>query len=148
MQNFIFYDFETSGLSSAFDQPLQFAAIVTDENLVELERVNIRCQIAPHILPSPYALHVTNIHPEQTVDPSLPNPFEFAQTLQEFIAKWSPACWLGYNTIAFDEPMMRQMFYQNLQPEIFATQMNGNTRLDVMKMVMATHAETPEVLSD
>ncbi len=78
MQNFIFYDFETSGLSSAFDQPLQFAAIVTDENLVELERVNIRCQIAPHILPSPYALHVTNIHPEQTVDPSLPNPFEFA----------------------------------------------------------------------
>ena len=119
MQNFIFYDFETSGLSSAFDQPLQFAAIVTDGNLVELERVDIRCQIAPHILPSPYALHVTNIHPEQTVEPSLPNPFEFAQTLQEFIAKWSPACWLGYNTIAFDEPMMRQMFYQNLQPEIF-----------------------------
>ena len=147
MQNFIFYDFETSGLSSAFDQPLQFAAIVTDENLVELERVNIRCQIAPHILQSPYALHVTNIHPEHTVDPSLPNPFEFAQTLQEFIAKWSPACWLGYNTIAFDEPMMRQMFYQNLQPEIFATQMNGNTRLDVMKMVMATHAETPDALT-
>ena len=147
MQNFIFYDFETSGLSSAFDQPLQFAAIVTDEKLVELERVNIRCQIAPHILPSPYALHVTNIHPDQTVEPSLPNPFEFAQTLQEFIAKWSPACWLGYNTIAFDEPMMRQMFYQNLQPEIFATQMNGNTRLDVMKMVMATHAEIPDALT-
>ena len=147
MQNFIFYDFETSGLSSAFDQPLQFAAIVTDENLVELERVNIRCQIAPHILPSPYALHVTNISPEQTVEPSLPNTFDFAQTLQEFIAKWSPACWLGYNTIAFDELMMRQMFYQNLQPEIFATQMNGNNRLDVMKMVMATHAEAPDALT-
>jgi len=147
MQNFIFYDFETSGLSSAFDQPLQFAGIVTDENLVELERVNIRCQIAPHILPSPYALHVTNISPEQTVEPSLPNTFDFAQTLQEFIAKWSPACWLGYNTIAFDELMMRQMFYQNLQPEIFATQMNGNNRLDVMKMVMATHAEAPDALT-
>ena len=147
MQNFIFYDFETSGLSPAFDQPLQFAAIVTDEELVELERVNIRCQIAPHILPSPYALHVTNISPEQTVEPSLPNTFDFAQTLQEFIAKWSPACWLGYNTIAFDELMMRQMFYQNLQPEIFATQMYGNNRLDVMKMVMATHAEAPDALT-
>jgi exodeoxyribonuclease-1 len=92
-------------------------------------------------------LHVTNISPEQTVEPSLPNTFDFAQTLQEFIAKWSPACWLGYNTIAFDELMMRQMFYQNLQPEIFATQMNGNNRLDVMKMVMATHAEAPDALT-
>lgn len=144
--NFVFYDLETSGLSPAFDQPLQFAAIVTNGDLVELDKIDIRCQIAPHILPSPHALHLTNIQPERTVEPSLPNPFEFAQTLQGFINKWSPACWLGYNTIAFDEPMMRQLFYQNLQPKIFATQMNGNTRLDVMKMVMTTYAENPDAL--
>ena len=42
--------------------------------------------------------------------------------------------------------MMRQMFYQNLQPEIFATQMNGSSRLDVMKMVFATYAEAPGTL--
>ena len=143
---FVFYDLETTGLSPAFNQPLQFAAVVTDEKLVKLDKINIRCQVAPHILPSPHALHVTNIDPEQTVEPSLPNAFEFAQTLQDFIIKWSPSCWLGYNTIAFDEPMMRQMFYQNLQPNIFATQMNGNTRLDVMKMLMATHAEKPDAL--
>ena len=41
---------------------------------------------------------------------------------------------------------MRQMFYQNLQPEIFATQMNGSSRLDVMKMVFATYAEAPGTL--
>jgi exodeoxyribonuclease-1 len=51
--DFIFYDLETTGLSHAFDQPLQFAAIRTDENFVEKERVKIRCQLAPHILPSP-----------------------------------------------------------------------------------------------
>jgi len=144
---YVFYDFETTGISPAFDQPLQFAAIVTDASLNELERIDIRCQVAPHILPSPFALHVTNIKPEQTTNKNLQTPFEFAQTLQAFTEAWAPACWLGYNTIAFDEPMMRQMFYQNLQPNIFATQINGNTRLDVMKMVFATYAEANNTLA-
>ena len=147
MMKYVFYDFETTGISPAFDQPLQFAAIVTDQNLNELERIDIRCQVAPHILPSPFALHVTKIKPDQTINKNLQTLFEFAQTLQSFTEAWAPACWLGYNTIAFDEPMMRQMFYQNLQPNIFATQINGNTRLDVMKMVFATYAEANNTLA-
>ena len=147
IEKYVFYDFETTGISPEFDHPLQVAAIVTDERLNEIERFDMRCQAAPHILPSPNALRVTNIEPEQTINKNLPTPFEFAQTLWKFTKDWAPACWLGYNTIAFDEPMMRQMFYQNLQPEIFATQMNGNSRLDVMKIVFATHAEATDVLS-
>ncbi|TQE93244.1 MAG: hypothetical protein FKY71_18325, partial [Spiribacter salinus] len=37
------------------DQPLQFAAILTDDEFREIERVNLRCNIAPHIIPSPQA---------------------------------------------------------------------------------------------
>ncbi len=81
---YVFYDFETTGISPEFDQPLQFAAIVTDASLNELERIDIRCQVAPHIRPSPFALHVTNIKPEQTTNKNLQTPFEFAQTLQAF----------------------------------------------------------------
>jgi len=44
---FAFYDLETTGLSPAFDQPLQFAAILTDADFREIERVNLRCRIAP-----------------------------------------------------------------------------------------------------
>lgn len=29
----VFYDFETAGTSAAFDQPIQFAAILTDDEL-------------------------------------------------------------------------------------------------------------------
>ena len=36
MKGFVFNDFETSGRSPTFDQALQFAAIHTDENFVEL----------------------------------------------------------------------------------------------------------------
>ena len=56
MQRFVFYDFETTGTSPAYDQPLQFAAIATDENFKSLETIDIRCRVAPHIIPSPYAL--------------------------------------------------------------------------------------------
>jgi len=38
---FAFYDLETTGTSPAFDQPLQFAAILTDSDLQEIEQVNL-----------------------------------------------------------------------------------------------------------
>jgi len=147
MSFYVFYDFETSGVSPAFDQPLQFAAIATDENLNELERVDLRCQLAPHILPSPFAMHVTGVKPEQLLDKNFPNYFEFAQTIQALTEKWAPACWLGYNTIAFDEQLLRQMFFQNLQPNIYATQLFGNVRQDLMKMIFAVYADAPEILN-
>ena len=146
MEKFVFYDLETTGISPAFDQPLQFAAIVTDLDLNEIERVDIRCQLSPHILPSPKALAVTGVRPSQLENNNLPSAFEFAQKIQEFTKKWAPAIWTGYNSIAFDEAMLRQMFYQNLQPNIFATQFHDNSRLDVMKMVFAVHAEAPQIL--
>ena len=147
MTRFVFYDFETTGTSVTYAQPLQFAAIVTDENFNVLDTVDWRCRIAPHILPAPYALKVTNLAPEQVTNNNLQTAFEFARNLYQFLEKWQPAIWLGYNTIKFDEPMLRQLFYQNLQPNIYATSMNGNSRLDVMKMVWAAYSLRPGILT-
>jgi exodeoxyribonuclease I len=146
MEKFVFYDYETTGISPEYDQPLQFAAIITDLNFNEIDRVDIRCQLSPHILPTPKALYVTGVNPSMLLNNNLPNAFEFAQEIQEFTQKWAPAIWIGYNTIQFDEKFMRQMFYQNLQPNIFATQFFDNSRLDVMKMVFAVFAENPDIL--
>ena len=38
---FLFYDIETTGLSRAFDQILEFAAIRTDLDLNEIERFQV-----------------------------------------------------------------------------------------------------------
>ena len=146
MERFVFYDLETTGVSPAFDQALQFAAIVTDADFNKLDSVDQRCRLAPHILPSPKALYVTGVKPEQAENSNLPNAFEFAQILQEFIKKWSPAIWIGYNSINFDEAFLRQMFYQNLQPNIYATQSWDNSRLDGMKIVWATYVKVPDAL--
>lgn len=143
---FAFYDFETTGISPAFDQPLQFAAILTDDAFREIERVNLRCRIAPHIIPSPWALAVTGLRPAQLLDPTLPSLFEFTQEIAALVERWSPATWTGFNSIHFDEEMLRQAFYQNLQPDIFATQFNGNKRLDVLTSLYAVWYRQPDLL--
>ena len=73
MQGFVFYDLETTGISPAYDQPLQFAAIRTDLNLNEIERVEFRCRLAPHILPAPQALIVTCVTPIEMTNSNLLN---------------------------------------------------------------------------
>lgn len=143
--NFAFYDLESTGISSAFDHPIQFAAILTDAEFKEIERVNLRCRLAPHIIPSPQALAVTGLRPAQVLDPDLPNFFEFTQALAELVKRWSPAIWTGFNSIRFDEEMLQQAFYQNLQPDIFATQFNGNTRFDIMTAVYAVWCRRPDL---
>jgi exodeoxyribonuclease-1 len=142
---FAFYDLETTGISPAFDQPLQFAAILTDDEFREIERVNLRCRIAPHIIPSPWALAVTGVRPAQLLDPALPPLFEFTQEIGALIDRWSPAIWTGFNSIRFDEEMLRQAFYQNLQPNIFATQFNGNTRFDLLTALFAVWHRQPDI---
>jgi len=144
---FVFYDLETTGLSPAYNQPLQFAAIRTDDSFAEIERVNLRCRIAPHIIPAPQALVVTGVTPAQLTDPALPTLFEFAQTVMEMMERWAPATWVGFNTIRFDEEVLRQTFYQNLQPNIYATQFNGNNRLDILTAVYAVWCRSPGLLN-
>ena len=145
--DFAFYDLETSGISPAFDQPLQFAAIRTDENLVERERFHLRCRLAPHILPSPEALRITGVTADMLNDESLPSLLEFAQQLSELIQNWAPAIWTGYNSMKFDEEVLRQTFYQNLLPDVYATQFNRNTRFDILSVVHAVHARAPDLLA-
>ena len=92
---FVFYDLETTGISPAYDQPLQFAAIRTDDDFIEIERINLRCRIAPHIIPSPRALIVTGVTPAQLVEPALPTLFEFTQIIMDLTERWVPATWVS-----------------------------------------------------
>ncbi|ARJ67613.1 hypothetical protein WV31_19110 [Magnetospirillum sp. ME-1] len=60
-----FFDTETTGLDAGFGQILQFAALVTDDDLNVVEEVNLRCRLQPHVLPTPGALVITGIRPTE-----------------------------------------------------------------------------------
>ena len=43
--DYVFYDFETTGFNSNFDQPIQLAAILTDENFNTKDVINEKCRL-------------------------------------------------------------------------------------------------------
>ena len=143
-KRFVFYDTETSGLSAEFDQIFQFASVVTDENFNEIESLNIRCRRHPHIVPAFGALMTTGIDPS-TLDQANMSNYEMAELLTQKISEWAPSTFIGYNTIRFDEPFLRHLFYKNLKP-IYQTQTSSNGRLDCMKLVDAVLNIDPSIL--
>ena len=65
MPSYVFYDTETTGTLTSFDQILQFGAIKTDDELNELDRFETRCRLLPHVVPSPGAMRVTGVTPSR-----------------------------------------------------------------------------------
>tara|TARA_R110002110_G_scaffold411122_2_gene635154 strand:- start:1241 stop:2599 length:1359 start_codon:yes stop_codon:yes gene_type:complete len=142
---YIFYDTETTGLNSAFDQILQFAAIVTDDDFSIVEEVNLRGRRRPFILPSPGALMVTGITPADFENAPLSH-YELVTEIRTLIDHYSPAVLVGFNSIRFDEGMLRQAFYQTLHPT-YLTQLNGNSRMDVMRLAHAVAEHNAEAIT-
>src|SRR5438445_13264999 len=100
--SFVFYDAETTGTHTAFDQILQFAAIRTDSELNELDRFEIRCRLLPHIAPSPSAMLVTGITADQLADPGLPTHYEMIRAIYRKLRSWYPTVFVGFNSLHFD----------------------------------------------
>ncbi len=143
---YIFYDTETSGLETEFDQILQFAAILTDDNFNELESFEMRCQLMFHIVPAPSGLLTTKIPISKLTDKSLPTHYELIKQIQKKLLEWSPATFIGWNSIPFDEELMRHTFSHTLHPA-YLTNTNGNKRADVMKIAHAASVYAPKSIT-
>jgi exodeoxyribonuclease I len=143
---FVFYDTETTGTDPAFDQILQFAAIHTDSQLNELDRFEIRCRLLPHIVPGPGAMRVTKVPAARLFDASLHTHYEMTCRTRDRLLAWSPALFIGYNSLHFDEHLLRQAFYKSLHPP-YLTNTNGNSRSDALRIVQAASLFAPDALS-
>ena len=139
---YVFYDTETTGTETAFDQILQFAAIKTDDDLNELDRFDIRCRLLPHIVPSPGALRATRVTPAMLTDRALTSHYEAIRQIRARLLEWPPATFIGFNSIEFDENLLRQALFQTLHPA-YLTNTNGNARSDAMRVAHAVSIYAP-----
>lgn len=140
--SFVFYDTETTGIDTWTDQILQFAAIKTDANFNELDRFEIRCRLMPHLVPAPGAMLVTGVTAAQLADPAYCSHYEMVRTIRQKLVEWSPAIFMGYNSLDYDEDLLRQALYKTLHNP-YLTALNGNSRSDVLRMVHACHLFAP-----
>lgn len=143
--SFVIYDLETTGLEPQWNVPLQAALIHADQNLQPLGELSLRCRLPAHIVPSPGALLTTGISPEQLEQAPL-STTEMLSIIAKALISWAPATVIGYNTLRFDEEVLRHAYFTHLLPP-YATQLNGHRRADLLTMVRAVAMLEPGVIT-
>jgi len=124
---------------------LQAALIHTDEALRPLGELSLRCALPTHIVPSPDALLTTGIRPSQ-LDQAPMSCLDMLGQIARAIRTWSPATVLGYNTLRYDEEVLRHSFFSHLLPP-YATQAMGFKRADLLVMLRAAIMLQPDAIT-
>ena len=143
--SFIFFDTETTGLHAGFDQIVQFAAVRTDNDLNETDRFELRSRIDPNVVPDVQAMLANGLSIEELTDQHLSTHYQMMRDLNERLVSWSPAIFLGYNSIRFDEEFLRHALYRTLHPP-YLTSLHGNGRNDVMSLALSCSASGDNAL--
>lgn len=143
MKTFFFYDLETSGLKPRDDRIMQFAGQRTDMELNPVgEPVNVLVKMTNDALPSPGAINVTGITPQQTLMDGI-SEAEFCKYVTEEIFV-SDTIAVGYNTVRFDDEFMRACLWRNFYDPYEWEWKDGRSRWDILDVVRLTRALRPE----
>jgi len=141
-KTFFFYDLETSGLSAREARIMQFAGIRTDMNLNQIgEPVNMLVKLNDDVLPSPEALMVTGITPQQTIADGYTEA-EFSKILVAEVFTPETIA-VGFNNIRFDDEFIRYLFWRNFYDPYEWTWKDGRSRWDLLDVVRMTRALRP-----
>lgn len=142
-KTFFFYDLETSGLSARDDRIMQFAGIRTTLDLEPIgEPVNVLVRLNDDTLPSPDALMVTGITPQQTVADGY-SEAEFAKMLMDTVFTEDTIA-VGFNNIRFDDEFIRHLFWRNFYDPYEWSWKDGRSRWDMLDVIRMTRALRPE----
>ena len=140
---FFFYDLETSGLSPKLDRIMQFAGQRTDLDLNPIgDPINLLVKLDEDTLPSPDAIMVTKITPQQTRLDGLTEREFCDYVASEIFTPGTIAT--GYNSVRFDDEFMRHTFWRNFYDPYEWQWKDGRSRWDLLDVVRMTRALRPE----
>lgn len=145
MNSLLVFDYETTGLDTSRDRPMQFACVRTDLDLNVIGApTTLYCQPAPDHLPDPDACVVTAITPQLCEEVGLPE-LQFVEDVHRQLSLPGTIAF-GYNSIAFDDEITRFMLWRNLIDPYAREWKDGCGRWDLIGTVRAVHALAPETL--
>lgn len=140
---YFFYDLETSGLNPRDDRIMQFAGIRTDEKFQPIGKpYNLLVAMSEDTLPSPEALMITGVSPQQTVAEGYTEA-EFAKLFVTEICTPDTTI-LGYNSIRFDDEFIRALLWRNFHDPYVWSWQDGRSRWDMLDVVRMTRALRPD----
>lgn len=142
--SYLFYDIETSGLNSCFDQIVQFAAVRTDLNLQELEHHEIFIKLNPDVTPSPGAFLTHGIDLDWLQSNGYCE-YEAVRKIHE-LCNVPGTITIGYNNLGFDDEFLRFAFYRNLLDPYSHQYAQGCCRMDLYPMVVIYYLFKSDIL--
>lgn len=144
----VHYDVESTGTDKQMDQILQLAYVTTDANLnlVEGGTGEFIARMRPDVIPHPMAFLTHRIDPQRLLEEGMTEYELLTHARRVFMAMGS-TCISGYNTIAFDDEMMRHSLFRNMRDAYDWSWKEGNFRVDIYKLVQMTYAYCPEILT-
>ncbi len=146
MSNIVFYDFETSSSNKYWGQIIQIGAILTNDNLEELDRYEARCRLNPGIIPEAMSLIVNKSSPEILKTSNLSH-YQMIRQFVETLRSWGKALYIGFNSIDFDEEFLRSTLFKTIEYP-YLTSTNGNTRGDLLGLARAANLYYPNTLKN
>ena len=142
-KTFFFYDLETTGLSPREDRIMQFAGQRTDMQLNPIgEPINELIRLNDDTVPSPEALLITGITPQQTVE----NGYSEVDFCKKLINEWftPDTIVVGFNNVRFDDEFIRHLLWRNFYDPYEWAWKDGRSRWDMLDVVRMTRALRPE----
>jgi len=142
-QSLYFYDLETSGFNPAEQRIMQFAGQRLDFDLRPIgDPFNTLLKMTDDILPDPYAIMLTGITPQKTIQKGI-NEAEFLKIFSTEISV-PGTVFVGFNTVRFDDEFMRYLHYRNFYDPYEWQWLDGRGKWDLLDVARMTRALRPE----
>ena len=140
-KNIAIIDIESQGSSTSYSSIISIAGILVNPELEVLDKFEFWCRNKPGHVPDPYSMWV-NRGFEKMKNSNLSH-YSMMKQLHEYINKWSPCLWSGWNSIGFDFIMLQKENYRSLFP-IYITNQNGNEHSDFLPVTRASKLFYPD----
>ncbi len=142
--NIVIWDIETDSSNTFFGTIIEIGAILLNDNFQELDKLNIRCRLPEGVIPQAGALLVNQSNVSMLTKANYSH-YQMLQEVETTFKRWSPAVFLGYSNINFDDEMLRKEFFKGLR-QPYLTNTNGNKRQDGLNIVRAAFAVNDKIM--
>ena len=112
--NLAIWDIESSSASTDFGSIIEIGGILVDENFKEKDRFNLRCRLPEGVIFQAMALIVNKTSIKKLTQANLSH-YQMLAEVEKIFKKWSPAIFLGWSNIGFDDEMIRKEFFKGIR---------------------------------
>jgi len=142
--NLVIWDIESSSSSTTWGSIIEVGGILVDPNFKEIDRFNLRCRLPEGEIPQAMALIVNKTSVDLLTKGNLSH-YQMLGQLEAIFKKWSPAIFLGWANIGFDDEMIRNEFFRGIRYP-YITNSTPNKRHDGLNIARGAHAVDESVV--